>query len=147
MWFRLSYHWVPVNILLISSFPSLLLPLLPGPAIGTTYFFSQFLHLYCSITPASQEGWQDFPEHPLTPHGPFLSEHKPCWTLIHRLLYIRTTSLSTHGMGHQNLPALASPSLEAYGACLTAPEHQCCHGSFHTLSSGPSHLATQNNNW
>lgn len=56
MWFRLSYLWIPVQILLI-SLPSLVLPSLisSSRSMGTTRFFSQSLLLlqtgtlsYCS---------------------------------------------------------------------------------------------------
>lgn len=121
----------PVNLLFDPAQPYFLPRLME-----TTQLFSQFLHLCCSIAPASQERWQGLPEHPLTPHGPFLSEHKPRWTLI--------THCCTSAP-----PTSPHMVMEACGA-IPVPLPQllkhCSHSSIHIPSSGPSHLTAQNNN-
>lgn len=107
-----------VKILLITSLPSLILPSLTpwSRSMGTTTFFqpiSMALLLYCCRLTGRVAGL------PWT--SPYPTQALSLWTQAlldpdHRLLYIRTTSLTAHGMGHQNLPSLASPFLEAYGA-------------------------------
>lgn len=116
MWFRLFISgclWRPCKSLcLLWSCPALL----PCPGWwGQHIFFRQFLHLYCSFSPASQEEWQGFPEHPLTPHGPLLSEHKPHWTLITHCCTLGPPASPHLGRGME--PATSGWSfLEACGA-------------------------------